>query len=107
MGVEPGPEISTAAPATGEARVASTSARMAATIAAPYSLRPLPGAPAPARSSGARVTPRRPARFTLETLPVRFDKMDDALRPVPATAPAAALEHEARGNPLPSGERGG
>jgi bifunctional non-homologous end joining protein LigD len=53
------------------------------TIAAPYSLRPLPGAPASCPLEWREVTPRLdPARFTLETLPPRFDKMADPLTPV-------------------------
>ena len=50
------------------------------TIVAPYSLRPLPGAPAscPLRWSevGAKLDP---ARFTLKTLPKRFETMEDPL----------------------------
>jgi bifunctional non-homologous end joining protein LigD len=53
------------------------------TIVAPYSLRPLPGAPASCPLEWREVTPRLdPARFTLKTLPARFDKMADPLTPV-------------------------
>jgi bifunctional non-homologous end joining protein LigD len=53
------------------------------TIVAPYSLRPLPGAPASCPLEWREVTARLdPARFTLRSLPARFDKMDDPLRPV-------------------------
>ena len=53
------------------------------TIVAPYSLRPLPGAPAscPLRWSevNARLDPRQ---FNLRTIPRRFEKMEDPLAPV-------------------------
>jgi bifunctional non-homologous end joining protein LigD len=53
------------------------------TIVAPYSLRPLPGAPASCPLEWREVTPRLdPARFTLKTLPARFEKMADPLAPV-------------------------
>lgn len=68
------------------------------TIVAPYSLRPIPGAPAscPLRWSevGARLDP---ARFTLKSLPKRFLKMEDPLAGVLETgvhmgAAIAAIE---------------
>jgi len=53
------------------------------TIVAPYSLRPLPAAPAscPVRWSevNAKLTP---TKFTLKSLPKRFEKMEDPLVPV-------------------------
>src|SRR5262249_55111812 len=53
------------------------------TIVAPYSLRPLPGAPASCPLRWDEVTGRLdPARFTLKTLPKRFEKMPDPLIPV-------------------------
>jgi bifunctional non-homologous end joining protein LigD len=53
------------------------------TIVAPYSLRPLPGAPASCPLAWSEVTPRLdPARFTLRTLPKRFEKVADPLAPV-------------------------
>jgi bifunctional non-homologous end joining protein LigD len=53
------------------------------TIVAPYSLRPLPGAPASCPLEWREVTARLdPARFTLRTLPARFARRDDPLRPV-------------------------
>ena len=53
------------------------------TVVGPYSLRPLPGAPASCPLAWSEVTPRLdPARFTLRTLPARFDAMADPLRPV-------------------------
>ncbi len=53
------------------------------TIVAPYSLRPLPGAPASCPLRWSEVTARLdPARFTMVTVPKRFDKMADPLLPV-------------------------
>ena len=50
------------------------------TIVAPYSLRPLPGAPASCPLRWSEVNGKLdPARFTLKTLPKRFEKMDDPL----------------------------
>ena len=53
------------------------------TIVAPYSLRPLPGAPASCPLLWSEVTARLdPSRFTMVTLPKRFGKMADPLAPV-------------------------
>ena len=53
------------------------------TIVAPFSLRPLPGAPASCPLRWSEVTARLdPARFTIVTVPKRFDKMADPLVPV-------------------------
>src|SRR5262249_47597228 len=53
------------------------------TIVAPYSLRPLPGAPASCPLRWNEVNARLdPARFNLKTLPARFQKMEDPLRGV-------------------------
>jgi bifunctional non-homologous end joining protein LigD len=53
------------------------------TIVAPFSLRPLPGAPASCPLAWSEVTARLdPARFTMTTVPRRFDKMADPLAPV-------------------------
>ena len=53
------------------------------TIVAPYSLRALPGAPASCPLLWNEMTARLdPARFTLRTLPGRFEKMTDPLAPV-------------------------
>ena len=50
------------------------------TIVAPYSLRPLPGAPASCPLRWNEVTSKLdPAKFNLKTLPKRFEKMDDPL----------------------------
>ncbi len=50
------------------------------TIVAPYSLRPIPGAPASCPLQWGEVNGRLdPMRFTMRTLPARFEKMDDPL----------------------------
>ena len=64
------------------------------TIVAPYSVRPRPGAPASCPLLWTEVTARLdPARFTIRTLPGRFERMDDPLRAVlgPGVDMAAAL----------------
>jgi bifunctional non-homologous end joining protein LigD len=53
------------------------------TIVAPFSLRPLPGAPASCPLKWSEVTARLdPSRFTMITVPKRFDKIADPLAPV-------------------------
>jgi bifunctional non-homologous end joining protein LigD len=53
------------------------------TIVAPYSLRPLPGAPASCPLRWDEVTARLdPANYTIQSLPKRFEKMDDPMVPV-------------------------
>src|SRR4030095_8563417 len=53
------------------------------TIVAPFSLRPLPGAPASCPLLWSEVTARLdPARFTMATVPKRFEGMADPLLPV-------------------------
>ena len=53
------------------------------TIVAPFSLRPLPGAPASCPLEWREVTPRLdPARFNLKTIAARFEKLADPLAPV-------------------------
>jgi len=53
------------------------------TIVAPYSLRPLPGAPASCPLLWKEVNAHLdPARFTMKTLPKRFESMTDPLRMV-------------------------
>jgi bifunctional non-homologous end joining protein LigD len=53
------------------------------TIVAPYSARPLPGAPASCPLEWSEVNVRLdPGRFTIATLPRRFEKMADPLAPV-------------------------
>jgi bifunctional non-homologous end joining protein LigD len=50
------------------------------TIVAPYSVRPLPGAPASCPLRWDEVTARLdPARFTIRTLPERFESMADPM----------------------------
>ena len=99
MGVEAEPEISTVARPLrargGKVYIDFGQNGHGQTIVAPYSLRPLPGAPASCPLEWCEVTPRLdPARFTLKTLPVRFDKMADPLTPVLGDGidMAAALE---------------
>ena len=68
------------------------------TIVAPYSVRPLPGAPVSCPLRWSEVTASLdPARFTIVTLPKRFAKLADPLAPVFAgsidmTAAIARLE---------------
>jgi bifunctional non-homologous end joining protein LigD len=53
------------------------------TIVAPYSVRPLPGAPASCPLQWDEVNARLdPARFTIRSIPERFEEMDDPLAPV-------------------------
>jgi bifunctional non-homologous end joining protein LigD len=53
------------------------------TIVAPYSVRPLPGAPAACPLRWDEVNARLdPARFTIRTIPERFEEMDDPLTQV-------------------------
>ncbi len=87
MGVEAEPDISTVARPLrsrgGKVYIDFGQNGHGQTIVAPYSLRPLPGAPASCPLEWREVTPRLdPARFTLKTLPARFDKIADPLRPV-------------------------
>ena len=50
------------------------------TIVAPYSLRPIPGAPASCPLKWSEVNDRLdPARFNLRTMPKRFEKIEDPL----------------------------
>src|SRR4030095_14277627 len=52
------------------------------TIVAPYSVRPLPGAPASCPLRWDEVNARLdPAKFTIRTIPPRFAEMDDPLAP--------------------------
>jgi bifunctional non-homologous end joining protein LigD len=56
------------------------------TIVAPYSVRPLPGAPVSCPLDWGEVTARLdPARFTIRTVPSRFAKRKDPLAPILGT----------------------
>jgi len=53
------------------------------TIVAPFSVRPLPGAPVACPLRWEEVAARLdPARFTIKTAPARFEKVGDPLAPV-------------------------
>jgi bifunctional non-homologous end joining protein LigD len=113
MGVEAEPEISTVARPLrargGKVYIDFGQNGHGQTIVAPYSLRPLPGAPASCPLEWREVTPRLdPARFTLRTLPPRFDKMADPLTPVLGDGidMAAALERIEALHQRPSPLRG-
>jgi bifunctional non-homologous end joining protein LigD len=72
--------------ARGSARSTSTSARTATARppAAPFSVRPLPGAPVSCPLEWREVTARLdPAGFTIRTVPARFARRSDPLRPGP------------------------
>jgi bifunctional non-homologous end joining protein LigD len=113
MGVEAEPDISTVARPLrargGKVYIDFGQNGHGQTIVAPYSVRPLPGAPASCPLEWREVTPRLdPARFTLETLPPRFDKMADPLTPVLGDGidMAAALERIEALHEKPSPLRG-
>jgi bifunctional non-homologous end joining protein LigD len=87
LGVDAAPEISTIARPLqargGKVYIDFGQNGHGRTIVAPYSLRPLPGAPASCPLDWNEVTARLdPGRFTLRTLPGRFEKMADPLAPV-------------------------
>jgi bifunctional non-homologous end joining protein LigD len=53
------------------------------TIVAPFAVRPRPGAPASCPLRWSELTRRLdPARFTIRTIPPRFERMDDPLAPI-------------------------
>src|SRR5207237_9909739 len=53
------------------------------TVVAPFSARPLPGAPVSCPLRWEEVTAKLdPARFTIKTAPARFEKLGDPLAPV-------------------------
>ena len=53
------------------------------TIAAPYTVRPRPGAPVSTPLRWSEVTARLdPSRFTIRTVPARAERLQDPLRPV-------------------------
>ena len=87
LGVEAEPEISTVARPLrsrgGKVYIDFGQNGHGQTIVGPFSLRPLPGAPASCPLTWGEVTARLdPARFTMITVPKRFDKMADPLAPV-------------------------
>src|SRR4030095_9955044 len=87
LGVEAEPDISTVARPLrargGKVYIDFGQNGHGQTIVAPFSLRPLPGAPASCPLLWSEATPRPdPARFTLATVPKRFDAMPDPLLPV-------------------------
>jgi bifunctional non-homologous end joining protein LigD len=81
------------------------------TVVGPYSLRPLPGAPASCPLLWSEVTARlEPGRFTIETLPARFESMADPLARVlgegiDMAAAIARIEARAAGAPAPGARR--
>jgi bifunctional non-homologous end joining protein LigD len=120
LGVEALPEISTVARPLrargGKVYIDFGQNGHGQTIVAPYSLRPLPGAPASCPLEWREVTPRLdPAHFNLQTIAARFEKVADPLRPVLGDGVdiAAALERiqsrlsaSAPGDATGSGSRG-
>jgi bifunctional non-homologous end joining protein LigD len=87
LGVEAEPEISTVARPLrdrgGKVYIDFGQNGHGQTIVAPFSLRPLPGAPASCPLEWREVTPRLdPARFNLKTIVARFEKTADPLLPV-------------------------
>jgi bifunctional non-homologous end joining protein LigD len=87
LGVEAEPEISTVARPLrdrgGKVYIDFGQNGHGQTIVAPFSLRPLPGAPASCPLEWREVTPRLdPARFNLKTIAARFEKIADPLAPI-------------------------
>jgi len=99
LGVEAEPEVSTVARPIrsrgGKVYVDWGQNGHGQTIVAPFSARPLPGAPVSCPLRWEEVTARLdPRRFTIKTAPARFEKEGDPLAPVlgPGIDLAAALE---------------
>ena len=87
LGVEAAPDISTIArplrARKGKVYIDFGQNGHGQTIVAPFSLRPLPGAPASCPLAWSEVTARLdPARFTMTTVPRRFDRIADPLAQV-------------------------
>ncbi len=87
LGVEAAPDISTIArplrAREGKVYIDFGQNGHGQTIVAPFSLRPLPGAPASCPLAWSEVTARLdPARFTMTTVPRRFDRIADPLAQV-------------------------
>ncbi len=109
LGVEAEPEISTVARPLrdrgGKVYIDFGQNGHGQTIVAPFSLRPLPGAPASCPLEWREVTPRLdPARFNLKTIAARFEKIADPLAPVLGEGidMAAAIER-IQARPTPAG----
>lgn len=87
LGVEAMPEISTIARPVrsrgGKVYIDFVQNGHGRTVVAPFSVRPLPGAPVSCPLRWEEVTSRLdPTRFTIRSLPARFSKMPDPLLPV-------------------------
>ncbi|MBI4242050.1 MAG: DNA ligase D [Candidatus Rokubacteria bacterium] len=87
LGVEAAPDIATVARPVrargGKVYIDYVQNGHGRTIVAPFSLRPLPGAPVSCPLRWAEVTARLdPKRFILKTVPTRFEKIGDPLAPV-------------------------
>jgi len=105
MGVEAEPEISTIARPLrsrgGKVYIDFGQNGRGQTVVAPFSARPLPGAPVSCPLRWEEVTARLdPARFTIKTAPARFEKLGDPLAPVlkgriDVAAALRKLEHRA------------
>jgi len=105
MGVEAEPEISTIARPLrsrgGKVYIDFGQNGRGQTVVAPFSARPLPGAPVSCPLRWEEVTAKLdPARFTIKTTPARFEKLGDPLAPVltgriDVAATLRKLEHRA------------
>jgi bifunctional non-homologous end joining protein LigD len=105
MGVEAEPEISTIARPLrsrgGKVYIDFGQNGRGQTVVAPFSARPLPGAPVSCPLRWEEVSAKLdPARFTIKTAPARFEKLGDPLAPVltariDVAATLRKLEHRA------------
>jgi bifunctional non-homologous end joining protein LigD len=117
LGVQAAPEISTIARPVrargGKVYIDFVQNGHGRTVVAPFSVRPLPGAPASCPLRWEEVTGRLdPARFTIKTLPERFEKTPDPLAPVltgsiDMAAAIARIEQRHSGKVPKSDGRGG
>jgi bifunctional non-homologous end joining protein LigD len=87
LGVEAAPEIATIARPIrargGKVYIDFAQNGHGRTIVAPFSVRPLPGAPVSCPLRWDQVTARLdPMRFTIKTIPKQFEKMQDPLAPI-------------------------
>jgi bifunctional non-homologous end joining protein LigD len=105
LGVEAEPEISTIARPLrargGKVYIDWGQNGHGQTVVAPFSVRPLPGAPVSCPLRWEEVTARLdPKRFTIKTAPARFEKAGDPLAPVLSGAidMARTLERIGRGS---------